>query len=195
MSVDVTGPEGRVDCRVGAVAGGRATLVPVHELAQYARAKLETECLCYLVFEDRGAPVGLRGAARVAGDGSQMSFAVVDGVQLSQRRSAARVPIKAPAIVTAIAADGSLADPVDTVTANLSLGGALIAVRPGMGDGPDWRFELRPSEASPAIAGRATLVRRAAACIGVAFSEMSESDRLALATVLLAWRGPVHRSA
>ncbi len=190
MSVDLTGRDGRVDCRVGAIEGAQATLVPVGELGQYARAKLETDCLCYLVFEDRGAPVGLRGTARATGDGSQLFFTVVDGVQLSQRRNAARVPIRAWARVTPIAGDGTATEPVETVTVNLSLGGALIAARPGMGDGPDWRFEVRSSAESPVLAARATLVRRTPTGLAVALSEMSESDRLRLATVLLAWRGP-----
>ncbi len=188
VSVDVSGPEGRVDCRVGAISGAEATLVPVAELSEYARAKLETECPCYLVFENRVGPVGLRGVARMIGSGAQMSFAVVDGVQLSQRRGTARVPIRAPASFTPIAADGTLGEPVDTVTANLSLGGALIAARQGIGDGPEWRFELRPSGQPPGLVGRGTLVRRDAAWIGVALSEMSESDRLKLATLLLSWR-------
>ncbi len=190
VSLDVGGPEGRVDCRVGAITREQATLVPVGRLAEYTQAKLETECPCYLVFDDGGIPVGLRGAARAAGSGSQMFFSVVDGVQLTQRRSAARVPIRAPTTLTPVAAAGRSIDPVETVTVNLSLGGALIEVRPGMDDGPDWRFEVRPTEVPQGIAGLASLVRRTRTSVGVAFSEISESDRLRLATVLLSWRDP-----
>ncbi len=193
VSVDLAGRDGRVDCRVGAIAGGQATLVPVGELSQYARGKLQADCPCYLVFEDRVAPVGLRGTARATGDGSQLFFAVGDGVQLSQRRGSARVPVRSWARVTPIAANGSATDPVETTTVNLSLAGALVEIRPGIGDGPDWRFEVRPSADSPILAGRATLVRRTPTCIGVALGEMTESDRLRLATFLLAWRRPTGR--
>jgi hypothetical protein len=75
------------------------------------------------------------------------------------------------------------ARPVETVTVDLSLGGALFEYRPGIGDGP-WQIELHlPGEAEP-VRCLAVLVRRAGGHLGVAFGEVTDADLLRLDAVI-----------
>jgi len=75
--------------------------------------------------------------------------------------------------------DGGRAAPIETTTVNLSTSGALLASRPGLGDGP-WRIQLfLPGEASP-LTCTAELARRTGDQIGVAFADVSDADLLRL---------------
>jgi PilZ domain len=76
-----------------------------------------------------------------------------------------------------------LAATVETLTADLSLGGALLERRQALGDGREWLIELFPSGPSP-IRCHAVLARETPTQLGVAFLDMSDSDRIRLAGIL-----------
>lgn len=56
-------------------------------------------------------------------------------VQIAERRTAVRVPIELP-VQESPTGDGSTADTIETVTVDLSTGGALLKRCSGLGDGP-----------------------------------------------------------
>jgi methyl-accepting chemotaxis protein len=99
-------------------------------------------------------------------------------VEISERRANTRVALRAPVRAVLLVADGP-ARPVETATIDLSLGGALLENRPGIGDGP-WQIELSlPGEADP-VRCLAVLVRHAGGHLGVAFGEVGDADLLRL---------------
>jgi len=99
-------------------------------------------------------------------------------VQIAERRANSRVDLRAPVRATPLAADGP-ARTIETVTIDLSLGGALLEDRPGIGDGP-WRIELSlPGEADP-VRCLAVRARLAGGHVGVAFGEVGDADLLRL---------------
>jgi hypothetical protein len=168
-------------CRVGSVHGPVATLAPSSEIAGRVKERLTPGSLGFMVFRHNGAPVGLRGVVREAPTDEQtVEFVVIDGIQVTERRNAERVAMITP--VRAISDGGD--EVVHTVTANLSLGGALLTRRPGLGDGPQWRLGVSiPGDPSP-IRCEATMARMTPTHIGVRFAGMSEADSIRLAGAL-----------
>jgi PilZ domain-containing protein len=176
--------EGEVEtllCRVGSVHGPVATLAPASEIAERMRERLTPGSLGFMVFRHNSTPVGLRGVVRAAPtDEEIVEFVVIDGIQVTERRTAERVAMITP--VRAIAEGGD--EVVHTVTANLSLGGALLTRRPGLGEGPTWRLGVSiPGDPSP-IRCEATIARMTPTHIGVRFDGMSEADSIRLAGAL-----------
>jgi methyl-accepting chemotaxis protein len=98
-------------------------------------------------------------------------------VQIAERRGAARVDVQTPVRALLAGADGGA--PVETETLNLSVSGALLGDRPGLGDGP-WRLQLfLPGEDEP-VSCTATLARRTPDGFGVAFGPLADADLLRL---------------
>ena len=99
-------------------------------------------------------------------------------VQIAERRANSRVDLRAPVRATPLAAEGA-ARTVETVTIDLSLGGALLENRPGIGEGP-WQIELSlPGETDP-VRCLAVRARLAGGHVGVAFGEVGDADLLRL---------------
>jgi methyl-accepting chemotaxis protein/sensor domain CHASE-containing protein len=99
-------------------------------------------------------------------------------VQIAERRGAARVDVQTP-VRAVLIGPGGAAVPIETETVNLSVSGALLRERPGLGDGP-WQLQLfLPGEAEP-VCCPATLARRTPEGFGVAFGRLSDADLLRL---------------
>ena len=116
-------------------------------------------------------------------------FQVIDGVQLQERRQFARVPLIVA--VKASSPDGSILGV--TVTSDLSLGGAKLARRPALGEGP-WRLQLTLRGDRDPVDCEAHLIRSTATHMSVRFSQMTESDRERLAAAIAAWKRLVVRA-
>lgn len=175
--------EGDVDalvCRVGSVHGPVATLGPVDDLSDRVRERLTPGSLGFMVFRHHGTPVGLRGVVRGAPENDQVEFVVIDGIQVAERRTAERIPMITPVRATPAGAD----DAISTVTANLSLGGALLTRRPGLGEGPLWQIEISLQGDSTPIRCEASTARITPTHVGVRFEDISEDDRIRLAGAL-----------
>jgi hypothetical protein len=128
-----------VDCRVGWVLGPVATLAPLAHVTGKVRDRLTTGAAGFMTFQHGHAMAALRGIVLFAGSTSELvEFVVIDGIQVTERRSATRLALIAPIRATPVNPDRSVAIAIVTVTANLSLGGALLTRRPGLGDGPRW---------------------------------------------------------
>jgi hypothetical protein len=175
--------DGQIDalvCRVGSVHGPVATLGPVDEVPPRVLERLTPGSLGFMVFSHHGTPVGLRGVVRSAPGEEQVEFVVIDGIQVAERRTAERIAMIAPVRATAAGSD----EAVSTVTANLSLGGALLTRRPGLGPGAQWSIEVSlPGDPNP-VRCDAAMARITPTHIGVRFDEMQEDDRIRLAGAL-----------
>ena len=80
---------------------------------------------------------------------------------------------------------------IETAAVDVSMGGALLENRPGLGDGP-WALELHlPDDAAP-LKCTATLARRTQTQFGIAFADVSDADLLRLDTAITRHQQP-HR--
>jgi hypothetical protein len=174
-----------IECRVQSISGPVATLAPVDEISSTVQERLSSGALCFLTFTHGRAPVALRGVALggSAGNGN-LEFVVVDGIQVAERRSAERTPLVTAVRVSAVGPDGTAADQIATVTSNLSMGGALLLRRPGMGEGPRWQIELILPGESERVHCEAVLARSTPSHVGVKFLNMQEADQLRVAGLL-----------
>jgi PilZ domain len=173
-----------IECRVQSIQGPVATLTPTVEIAGSVQNRLASGSLCFLTFEHNRAPVALRGVALASADSGDLEFVVVDGIQVAERRSAERTPLVTAVRATPMVADGTPGEAVGTVTSNLSMGGALLLKRPGLGTGPRWKIELFLPGDPEHVHCEAELARETPTHLGVRLVGMQEADQLRLAGVL-----------
>jgi c-di-GMP-binding flagellar brake protein YcgR len=173
-----------IECRVQSVQGPVATLIPHGDIAEEVQARLASGSLCFLTFEHGRAPVALRGVALKQADREELEFVVVDGIQVAERRSAERTPLVTAVKATPIQADGTPGQTVSTVTSNLSMGGALLLKRPGLGEVSKWRVEIFLPGASEHVHCEAVLARETPTHLGVRFVKVQEADHLRIASLL-----------
>jgi hypothetical protein len=182
VSVTIDDERDGIDAAVEAVVGPIAALVPTRPVAPPIQSRLDPGALGWMAFEHRGAAVGLRGLVRSAIEQPKVEFIVVDGVQIAERRGGMRIPLIAPVRVTML--DGTAEHTIATVTSNLSIGGVMLARRPGLAKGHSCRLELRlPSDPSPLSVG-GTVARATPTHFGIAFADLTEIDRLRVAACL-----------
>ena len=186
VKVDLDGEEQRIECRVSSVLGPAATLIPVDTIEPGIRALLEAGSPGYLSFTHNGKLVALRGVvSSAAASGAEVYFVVTDGVQVPQRRVAERVPLITHAQLSTLDEQGNAVGPTtDTVTANLSSSGALIALRPGIGDATRFAVQFFFGRERTPVRCDAALARRTATHIGVGFTHIEDADRQRLAEIL-----------
>ena len=178
VSIELDGDGGHeiefIDGVVEGVGGLVASVAAQREIGSELRERLRSGALGFLMFEYQGAPIALRGAARAISDGVMLEFVVLDGVQVAERRAAARVALSIPVRVVLVA-DDAPAVLIETSTVDLSVGGALLKRRPRLGTGP-WQLDLfLPAEATP-VHCAAVLVRETPGHLGVAFANLSDGD-------------------
>ena len=173
-----------IECRVLSIQGPVATLSPVSQIAASVQGRLASGSLCFLTFEHNRAPVALRGVALALADSDDLEFVVVDGIQVAERRSAERTPLVTAVRATPVGHDGAPGEVVGTVTSNLSMGGALLLKRPGLGSGPRWKIELFLPGDPEHIHCDAELARETPTHLGVRLVNMPEGDQLRVASVL-----------
>jgi len=181
---EVDGVVDCIDCMLGWVRGPVATLAPLTDIAPDFRGRLIPGSLGFMLFDHRGAPIGLRGVARAICEGAALEFVVIDGIQLAERRTASRVALQTPVRAASLDDRGVAVAAVETVTTNLSMGGALLVRRPGLGEGPRWQIELSlPNNPTP-VRCTAMLARQTPSQLAVAFADIQDTDRIRLAAVL-----------
>lgn len=173
-----------IECRVQSIQGPVATLTPTVEIAASVQNRLSSGSLCFLTFEHNRAPVALRGVALASTDSGDLEFVVVDGIQVAERRSAERTPLVTAVRATPVRGDGASGEAVGTVTSNLSMGGALLLKRPGLGCGPRWTIELFLPGDPEHVHCEAELARETPTHVGVRLVNMQEADQLRLAGIL-----------
>ena len=141
------------------VHGPVAVLAPVTTVAPALRTRVKNGLLSFMTFQHQSAPVALRGVVLASPQSADLEFVVIDGVQVTERRTAGRVRLLTPIRATSVDADGVAVATVATVTVNLSMGGAMLTRGPNLGPGPRWQIELAlPHDSSP-VRCDAVLVR------------------------------------
>jgi PilZ domain len=173
-----------IQCRVQSIQGPVATLIPQGDIADTVQTRLTSGSLCFLTFEHGRAPVALRGVALKAAERDELEFVVVDGIQVAERRSAERTPLVTAVKATPVQPGGNAGDPVATVTSNLSMGGALLLKRPGLGEVSKWRVELFLPGDPEHVHCEAVLARETPTHLGVRLLNVQEADQLRIAGVL-----------
>jgi hypothetical protein len=173
-----------IQCRVQSIQGPVATLIPDGEIDDSVQTRLTSGSLCFLTFEHGRAPVALRGVALKAAERDELEFVVVDGIQVAERRSAERTPLVTAVKAAPVESGGSLGEPVATVTSNLSMGGALLLKRPGLGEVSKWHLELFLPGDPEHVYCEAVLARETPTHLGVRLVNVQEADQLRIAGVL-----------
>jgi hypothetical protein len=185
VTLSLDGEEADIDCRVQSVAGPVALLDRVGELDEEVRPRLNPGSMCMLAFTHQNAVVGLRGIATAASeDLSQLAFVVADGVQVEERRSVERVPLVTRTRIAAVDHEGVAESFTETFTADLSLGGVRVGLRPALGSGPRFRLELYFRGDSAPVACEADLARETPTHLGLRFTDVTPLDRVRIASVL-----------
>jgi hypothetical protein len=189
VTVNLDEGGGRIDCYVRSVDGPVATLGHLAGIVPLLRRRLSPGSLGYLTFSHNGTQIAVRGVATVdCVREPDLAFVGLDGNMLPERRTDQRVELVTTARVHVVDADGTaMPDPIETLTADLSLGGALIERRPGLVAGSRLHLDLCFG-AFPAVHCEAVLARHTSAYVAVKFIEMQEADRLRLAGVLAGQR-------
>jgi hypothetical protein len=173
-----------LECRVQSVQGPVATVIPERELPEEVQTRLASGSLCFLTFEHGRAPVALRGVALKDAEREELEFVVVDGIQVAERRSAERTPLVTAVKATPVMADGAAGQTVSTVTSNLSMGGALLLKRPGLGEFSKWQLEVFLPGVSEHVHCDAVLARETPTHLGVRLMNVQEADQLRIAGIL-----------
>ena len=173
-----------IQCRVQSIQGPVATLIPEGEIGDAVQTRLASGSLCFLTFEHGRAPVALRGVALKPADRDELEFVVVDGIQVAERRSAERTPLVTAVKAAPVEPGGNVGEPVATVTSNLSMGGALLLKRPGLGEVSKWQVELFLPGDPEHVHCEAVLARETPTHLGVRLVNVQEADQLRLAGVL-----------
>ncbi len=173
-----------IECRVRSIQGPVATLSPTSGIATSVQNRLANGSLCFLTFEHNRAPVALRGVALAVSESDDLEFVVVDGIQVAERRSAERTPLVTAVRATPVGRDGTPGEAIGTVTSNLSMGGALLLKRPGLGLGPRWQIELFLPGDPEHVHCEAELARETPTHLGVRLVNIAEADQLRVAGVL-----------
>jgi PilZ domain len=168
-----------ITCRVASVTGAVATLTR----DESPFAPLPPAATGHLVFEHQGTLVALQGiAASLSPEDPKIEFVVIDNVVLPERRAAERIPVAASVSVRAVGQEGDPGTAVETVTADVSITGALLERRPGLGV-EAVALELRfPDGAVVSCHGQP--VRETPSHLGVKFMNMPPADRARLAGII-----------
>jgi hypothetical protein len=169
-----------ITCRVASVTGAVATLIR----DDAGSAALPPAATGHLVFEHHGSLVALRGiAASLSTDEPKIEFVVIDNVVLPERRAAERIPLAATMRLRPGRPEGDGGAAVETVTADISITGALVERRPGLELG-EFAIELCFGPDPAPISCHAELVRQTPTHIGLKFVDMLEPDRAHLAGII-----------
>jgi PilZ domain len=173
-----------ITCRVAAVTGAVATLIREQEPEE----ALPPASAGHLVFEHQGSLVALRGiAASLSTDEPKIEFVVIDNVVLPERRAAERIPLAATVRLSPAGPEADQATRIDTVTADISITGALVERRAGLGK-QELAMELRFDPDPAPITCRAQPVRETPTHIGLKFVDMPEADRARLAGIIFRYQ-------
>jgi len=175
-----------IQCRVLDAQGSVTRLAYQDALPPRAIGLLVHGSAGYVVFDEFGAAVGLRVAVRASPP--YLDVAVVDGVEVPERRGNERVKLVTRArIIRTGEQDGESQDEW-THTIDLSETGALLRDHPVFRDNQQFALELTFGHDPQPIAAEVQVVRRAQDAVGVRFDSISSDDASRLGGYLMGIR-------
>jgi hypothetical protein len=177
-------------CRVLGVEGSVATLASIDAEPSTFLGGSVPAVHGYLLFDHAGGRVALKGIATAGTtEGPQLLFVVVDGVQLPERRSAARVQINA---VARMFPPGSAPESgyLETRLADLSVSGMRVERHPNLDAATGYRVELYIGGAETPIRCGAEVARATPTHVGLKFVDLEDADRALLDAIVRAHAEP-----
>jgi PilZ domain len=173
-------------CRVMGVEGSVATLASVDAGPGPLLGGSVPAVPGYLLFDHSGGRVALKGIATAnTSDGPELLFVVIDGVQLPERRSAARARVNAVArMFHPDSADES--GYFETRLADLSVSGMRVEGHASLNGAIRYRLELYIGDAQTPIRCGAEIARRTPTHVGLKFIDLEEADRTLLDAIVRA---------
>lgn len=175
-----------LDCRVLGVEGSVATLASMDAGSGELLGSSVPAVPGYLVFDHIGGKVALKGIATASTtEAPELLFVVIDGVQLPERRSAARVQVAAVARMFAL--DGTQeGEQFETRLADLSVSGMRVEGHASLDTATGYRLELYIGDARTPIRCGAEVARRTPTHVGLKFTDLEEGDRTLLEAIVRA---------
>jgi hypothetical protein len=173
-------------CRVMGVEGSVATLASVDAGPGPLLGGSVPAVPGYLLFDHSGGRVALKGIATAnTSEGPELLFVVIDGVQLPERRSAARARVNAVArMFQPDSVDGS--EYFEARLADLSVSGMRVEGHPGLNGAIRYRLELYIGDAQTPIRCGAQIARTTPTHVGLKFIDLEEADRTLLDAIVRA---------
>lgn len=140
----------------------------------------------YLLFDHGGGKVALKGIATASTtEGPELLFVVLDGVQLPERRSAARAQVNAVARMFRLDSVQE-SDCLETRLADLSISGMRVEGHRGLNGATGYRLELYIGDAQTPIRCGAEVARRTPTHVGLKFIDLQDADRALLEAIVRA---------
>ena len=187
--VDLDSTAESIPCSVVSVAGQAALLSVAGPLGPALMGRLAAGSPGYLLFSDRGAPIGLRGAAAYVPGRPEIEFRVTDGVELPERRDAPRTALTTRATLTLLPADGQQAQrKVDTTTINVSLTGVLLRRTPELEGTAQFAVKLYFGADETPVESTASLARATDTGVALHFTALAADEKQRLAEFLAGYR-------
>src|SRR5690242_6604255 len=165
-----------LDCRVLDVEGSVATLAGIDAEPGTLLGSSVPAVHGYLMFDHAGGKVALKGIATTStSDGPELLFVVVDGVQLPERRSAARAQVNAVARMF-LADSPQESGYFETRLADLSVSGMRVERHPNLETTTRYRVELYFGGAQTPIRCGAEVARTTPTHVGLKFVDLEDAD-------------------
>ena len=184
VQLDLGGKTTALPCRVLGFGGSTVMLAPVVPATAPTVDAIQSGREAYVVLDDDNQVHALRARVRPGSEPGEIVVTVTDAFRLGQRRRYSRAPL---ALHATVAVPGG-GQPWETVTRDISAGGARIA-RTGHDD--EQADLLAITLSSPAaglrIETQADVVRRSQRDLAISFSEIAESDVALLTQITVAY--------
>jgi len=184
VQLDLGGKTSALPCCVIGFTGPAVLLAPIVPPTAPTADAIQAGREAYVVIDDDRQVHALRATVRPASEPGEVIIDVTDAFRLGQRRRYSRAPLALQATI-AVPAGGQ---PWETVTRDISAGGARIA---RIGHDGEQEDRLAVTLSSPAaglhIATQADVVRRSQRDLAISFREISEDDVALLTQITVAY--------
>jgi PilZ domain len=184
VQLDLGGKTSALPCCVLGFTGPSVVLGPIVPATAPTAEAIEAGRAAYVVIDHDEQVHALRATVRPGSDAGEIVVTVTDAFRLGQRRRYSRAPLALQATVAALPGG----QPWETVTRDISAGGARIA-RVGQDDEQSDRLSvtLSSTAAGLTIEAEADVVRRSQRDLAISFSEIADSDVALLTQITVAY--------
>lgn len=188
LEIELDACDVRVTATVLAFAGPAIVLRLRGELDRYFGFAISRRAVGDLVVQQGdGRSWALRGEVSAGERDDEATVVLLSDPRAAQSRVHTRAPLELPARLTPVGPAGQvLGRAVETVTADVSCGGAALVRPPGTLPAPRWAIELDLPQADGVLLG-ATLVRQTPERLMVRFADVPPEAAKALLLAVVGW--------